>query len=499
MRGENLPVIFGLKLRKLREAKGLGLKEMSELSGMSISYLNEIEKGKKYPKADKILQLSNVLEVAYDDMVSLKLGGELDALGAFLDSPLIQALPLQMIGLAPRDVIELLSKAPKEVSVLIRTLVEIAGSYDMHVEHFFYAMLRSYQETHRNYFEEIEDAVSELLIKKGWGAPVSLQSLKDVLEKEYGIAIDEKVLGENPELSGFRSVWIEGPPERLLINPRLSERQKAFQLGREIGYRELGLKARGTTSSRAEVESFEQVLNDFKASYYSGALLINRAMLIDDLKKFFSKKRWDPQDFVEIMYGYRVTPEMFLYRLTQIIPTHFGLEHLHFHRVNHHLEGDTFHVNKQLNLAGPGAPMVFGEQEHVCRRWVAMNILRTLARNPQPESGIQPLAAAQRCRFMPEQEEYFLFSLARPLSLTPGTNTSVTLGVLSDEAFRETVKFHDDPALKLTEVHGTCERCPLEPDLCGQRVAPPEIHQSMAALEERDKRLVELLERLQGK
>ncbi|HLE37940.1 MAG TPA: helix-turn-helix transcriptional regulator, partial [Candidatus Acidoferrales bacterium] len=55
MRGENVAVIFGLKLHHLREAKGYGLKELSEKVGLSPSYLNEIEKGKKYPKADKIL------------------------------------------------------------------------------------------------------------------------------------------------------------------------------------------------------------------------------------------------------------------------------------------------------------------------------------------------------------------------------------------------------------------------------------------------------------
>ncbi|MEE8433622.1 MAG: helix-turn-helix transcriptional regulator, partial [bacterium] len=57
MKGENIPVIFGLKLRQLREVRGLGLKELSKLAHISPSYMTEIEKGKKYPKADKIMQL----------------------------------------------------------------------------------------------------------------------------------------------------------------------------------------------------------------------------------------------------------------------------------------------------------------------------------------------------------------------------------------------------------------------------------------------------------
>lgn len=40
---------------KLRQAGGLGPDEMARLSYMSVRYLNKVEKGKTYPKGDKIL------------------------------------------------------------------------------------------------------------------------------------------------------------------------------------------------------------------------------------------------------------------------------------------------------------------------------------------------------------------------------------------------------------------------------------------------------------
>ena len=49
----NLQYIIGIKLRNFRQEKGLGLKQLSSLTGLSTSYINEIEKGKKYPKAEK--------------------------------------------------------------------------------------------------------------------------------------------------------------------------------------------------------------------------------------------------------------------------------------------------------------------------------------------------------------------------------------------------------------------------------------------------------------
>ncbi len=58
MEEEYLRLIFGLKLKQIRTEKNLSLFGLSKISGLSKSYLNEIEKGKKYPKPDKILILS---------------------------------------------------------------------------------------------------------------------------------------------------------------------------------------------------------------------------------------------------------------------------------------------------------------------------------------------------------------------------------------------------------------------------------------------------------
>ncbi|HKI97974.1 MAG TPA: XRE family transcriptional regulator [bacterium] len=501
MRGENVPVIFGLKLRQLREERGLGLKELSTLAGMSPSYVNEIEKGKKYPKADKILQLAAALHVSYDELVSLKLSKELNPLEVVLESPIVQALPLQIFGLAPRDIVDLISRAPQEAGALIRTLVEIARSYDMQVEHFFYAMLRSYQETHDNFFEDIEQAVDAFRARHDWSEapPVSLERLRTVLEGEMGVAVDRTRLGEFPELNGFRSVWVQGPPPRLLLNPHLTERQQAFQIGREIGYRDLGLKARGITSSRAAVESFEQVLNDFKASYYAGALLIPRQELERNLAALFAGERWDGAAFLAMMARYEVTPEMFLYRLTQIIPRRFGIKGLHFLRINHDTVADRFRVTKQLNMSGLLIPAEIGLHEHYCRRWNAMRVLSELAVHQSRGRQDAPLVAAQREHFLSSGDRFFVLTLARPLALTPGTNTSVTLGFRVDARFRNTVRFWNDPAVPEDDVGETCERCSLGPDQCDLRAAQPTFYEQRQATVHRNETLKALLAQPAGR
>jgi hypothetical protein len=500
MRGENLPIIFGLKLRQFREAKGYGLKELSERVGLSPSYLNEIENGKKYPKADKILHLSEALEVPYDDLVSVKLSEHYRPLEAFLDSPIIQALPLKLIGLSPRDVIELVTRAPQEVGALLNTLAEIANSYGMHVEHFFHAMLRSYQETHDNYFDEIEVAAAGFRKAHRWksGTPVPLEALAKVLGEQFGVLIDETSLERHPELAGFRSVWVEGAPEQLLMNPRLSERQKAFQIAREIGYRDLKLKDRGITSSRAEVHSFEQVLNDFKASYYAGALLIDREALVHDLKALFGRAHWDGDAFLAIMQRFGVTPEMFLYRITQLAPKEFGLRHQHFVRVTHDPAGGSFHVTKQFNMAGLFMPTGTEWNEHYCRRWLPVSLLGDLAAQQKQGAGKGPVMAAQRAHFVNGQRDYFLISLARPLTLSPGTNASVTLGFLMDEDFRKVVRFAEDRAVPQAQVNETCQRCGLSLQECAVRAAPRSSFDHKLALEARNRALEKLLAEAKG-
>ena len=49
MEQDYIKLIFGLKLKQIRTDKGLSLFGLSKLSGLSKSYLNEIEKGKTTP------------------------------------------------------------------------------------------------------------------------------------------------------------------------------------------------------------------------------------------------------------------------------------------------------------------------------------------------------------------------------------------------------------------------------------------------------------------
>ena len=82
---DTVKLIFGLKVHYLRQQQGLSYQQLSEITGLAISYLHNIEKGKKYPKADKIITDMGVLygEEARKDLARLQ--AAVDALDAHRD------------------------------------------------------------------------------------------------------------------------------------------------------------------------------------------------------------------------------------------------------------------------------------------------------------------------------------------------------------------------------------------------------------------------------
>jgi hypothetical protein len=242
------------------------------------------------------------------------------------------------------------------------------------------------------------------------------------------------------------------------------------------------------------VESFEQVLNNFKASYFSGALFINRECLREDLAGFFRSEQWEGQRFLAIMQRYAATPEMFLYRLSQLVPKLFALPEMFYLRFNNEAGSDVFRLTKELNMTKMRVPHGIGLNEHYCRRWLSVDLLKQLAAKQQRGEHPGALVAAQRSHFIESDAEFFVITLARPLALTAGTNSSISLGFLINDAFKNTVRFWNDPAIPRVEVNETCERCGLSEAQCRDRVAPPVIYRREKNQQTREKVLQQLMQ-----
>jgi transcriptional regulator with XRE-family HTH domain len=494
-------IIFGMKVRQARLEAGLTLTDLARLTEMSPSYLTEIEKGRKYPRADKIVKMAEALGKGYDDLVSIKLAPSLRYLESALSSTTIRRFPFEEFGLEPADVLQLMTREPDRASALLHAVLEIARRYDLKEEDFIRAALRSYQEIHENYFPDLEEAAQTFTADFGpaHGFPdgrPSLAVLERLLREVYGYEIDDKAIPATAELAGLRSVLLPGARPVLLINGRLYTRQIRFILAREIGYHFLGLKERSLTSTPERVESFQQLLNDMRAAYFAGALLMPRAQLLADIEDFFSLPAWDPEPFSALLATYDVTPEMLLYRFSELVPEFFGIK-LHFLRFHHAAGSNDYPLIRQLNMNQLLVPSGIGLEEHHCRRWLSIGLLQTATGSDGRPAEPLPVGV-QLSEFLSTQERFLCIGFGRRMVLSPGVASSVIVGFRVDADLRQTIRFLDDPAIPHVIINETCERCPLTPDQCHLRGAPPHILEARREQMARKLALSQLQRRMAG-
>lgn len=470
VKSANTRIIFGLKVRQLRTARGLSFADLSVASGLSVSYLNEIEKGKKYPKDEKIQALAKALQVPMQELVSMELQAGLAPVGDLLRSNFLNELPLELFGIDLAKVIEIIANAPKRVGAFISTLVELSRNYSLREENFYFGALRSYLEMHNNYFEEIEAAVRRFM--EAFQIPPSpsipLKRLEAILREEFGYTVLENGLEDYPELSELRAVFLPNK-KQLLLNGSLTDRQRAFQFGKELGFAYLKLKERAFTSSILKINSFEEVLSHFKAGYFSAALLIQRDFFVPDMQRFFQQPGWQPQQLLDLLDKYKASPEMLMQRMTNLMPEDMDMSRLFLLRFIHSPKDGHFRIDKELHLQQQHQPHGNGIFEHYCRRWIAISSLQDLQEN-EPGTIV---ARAQVSRFHGTQDQYLSITLARAGYPTPEKNVSVTLGVLLDQKTRAYIQFLNDPAIQTRVVNKTCERCSIMD--CAERVAEPTI------------------------
>ena len=468
----NIKLIFGLKLKQLRQDKNLSLSELADKTGLSVSYLNEIESGKKYPKADKIAVLSDVLNVSYDKLVSLKLSRNLAPIGELLDSKVLEQLPLDHYGIDINKLVVLMANAPMQLSALVATLVEMAKSSELSQNNFSRTALRTYKELNENYFEDLEKAVQKLVseIKFANTPPVTYSTLKKVISEHFGIVVDEKLLNNYSDLSEIRAIYVPGNTNKLVINKNLNDSQKTFILGKEIAYQYLQITDRSNLYSAVRVDSFDQLLNNLRASYFATSLMLKQDKVLTDLRQFFRMKKWDNKKLLGLIEKYNATPEIFLQRFTNLASRFLNLNSYFFLRFKN-IDGiDKYHLTKELRLNTHENPGGYQSTEHYCRRWISIAVLKKLEIGKKAMSD-KSIAGAQISEFYDSGDQYFSISISRRDSLTRENSTSVTVGFLVNDDFRKKVKFWNDKNVPIKIVNNTCERCSIKD--CVERVALP--------------------------
>ncbi|TYP77289.1 helix-turn-helix domain-containing protein [Aquimarina intermedia] len=464
---EYIRLIFGLKIKQIRNEKELSLFGLSKLSGLSKSYLNEIEKGKKYPKTDKIIRLAETLEVPYDSLVSLKLDKNLAPIGEILQSGILDEIPLELFGIQQSDLIDIIANAPSKVNAFISTIIEIAQHYNLSREGFYLASLRSYQEAHNNFFKELEEKAIRCAnsYQLGLNGTINSAELDEILTEEYGYTIITDAIPDQEELENLRCVFVP-KTKTLLLSGRVDESQKTFIYAKELGYQYLEIKERPYTFSWIKYDNFEEVLHNFYASYFAGVLILPRVHLKNQLKTVFSKKKFSAVDFHKVMHQYNASPESFYQRLTNILPKDFGMQNVFFLRFTHKLGANKFNLVKELHITHQQQPRANEINEHYCRRWMAIKTLQRTAKENIPYA-----FDIQISDYEDTGQKYLVFTSATKDPFRKEFYRSIGIGFLISPALEKKIAFVNDAKIATVKVGVTCETCSIQD--CEVRMAPP--------------------------
>lgn len=466
MEEDYIKLIFGLKLKQIRTDKNLSLFGLSKLSGLSKSYLNEIENGKKYPKPDKIVTLSEKLDVPYDQMVSLKLDKNLAPIGEILQSKILKEIPLELFGIKESNLIDIVANAPAKVNAFISTIIEIAKHYNFSRESFYLASVRSFQEANNNYFEDLEQSV--LKFAKAYqidlDKKITSNDLVDILIEEYGYSIQANELSKYEALGNLRSVFIP-KTKTLLLTDDIDEAQRTFIFAKELAYNFLETKDRLYTFPWIKFDTFDQVLNNFYASYFAGALIIPSAKIKAQLNEIFDKDTFDTALFFEAIDAFNASPESFYQRLTNILPKAFNIQNLFFLRFTHQAKSDKFYLKKELHLTHQHSPRANEINEHYCRRWVSLKVLKDISKSKKTHE-----FDLQISNYENDGAKYLVLSSATKDPFKENHYRSISIGLLINKQLQRKLNFLEDPKIEIKNVGVTCERCAIKD--CKLRKSP---------------------------
>jgi len=471
-----IKLVLGLKLKQLRLEKNLSLTQLAEKSGLSISYLNEIESGKKYPKSDKIAIIAQTLDVSYDKLVSLKLSKQLAPIGELFESNILEQLPLDHYGIDIRKFVALMSNASLQLSALVATILEMAKSSEMSENNFSRTALRAYKEFNDNYFEELENEV-DIFVEENKiddTPPLQFNKLAKILTEKYLYTIDESSLNQYPDLAHFRGFVKNGKSNTLFLNNKISDSQKAFIVAKELAYNHLDYKDRSYSHSNLRLENFDHLLNNYKSSYFATALIMKKEFILNDLRSFFALPKWDENYLIELIEKYNASPEMLFQRISNLSPKFLGLNKFFFLRFNAKEKNTSYQLSKEVRLNIRRNPGGFQSQEHYCRRWISVKVLNKLIEEQSNEiSGKNITSGILHSKFFNSNDEFLTISIAKRSQFIPDEYYSVTIGFQFDDDLKQKIAFWNDDVIPFQTVNDTCEMCKIAD--CAERTAPPSV------------------------
>jgi predicted transcriptional regulator/DNA-binding XRE family transcriptional regulator len=348
-------LVFGQRLRHLRTARGLTLRELGDRVGRQPPYLSRLENGKREPALTLIGALAQALDVtpgALLDPTPPTRRAELEvALERAQDDPVYQRLglpPFPMSRKISDDVLEhviALYRGLRSARSVRAQTPEEARKHN--------AELRAMMRERDNYFADIEATARAALDAVSYAGDGHLTArIIDDLASHFGFEVISV-----PHLPSALRSLADLKHGRLFVHER--ERVGTL-LSRSIVVQSLGHFALG----HGEPTSFGEFLQQrVEANYFAGALLIPETAAVDYLRRAKDARDLCIEDLAEHFF---VSYEMAAHRFTNLATEHLGIS-THFLRSDD--EGVIWKAYENNGVPFPSDPDGAIEGQRVCRRW----------------------------------------------------------------------------------------------------------------------------------
>jgi len=358
---------FGTKLRALRRQAGLTQAGLAERLGISTSYVNLLESGRRPVTAELLLNLARTLDV---DLRSLSTGPDAqllsDAMEVFGDG-VLDDHPLT--GAEVRELVETMPSAARAVVHLHRSYVAARSALEalqarllddpelLHdVRGVDRARLSSeqvtdYMQRRSNHFPALEAAAERVWSEGGLEASDLYGGLRTYLARRHDLRV--RVLPVR-EMGGAVVRFV---PDRhtLELSEALPRGSRNFQLAVRVGLLECRETIAALVDDAPELTSDEAraLARVALANYFAGALL----MPYDAFLRAAEQERYD----IEILgHRFDVEWEQTCHRLTTLRRP--GAEGVAFYFVRVDMAGN---ISKRLSAAGVQIPRFSG----LCALW----------------------------------------------------------------------------------------------------------------------------------
>ena len=351
---------IGPKIKAFRRQIGMQANKLAQQIGISPSYLNLIESGKRKIDGDLLLKVCEVLKIDLSDLTNKSDLNLISNLSELLGDDLFDDLDI----LGP-EVQDLVNTNPKIAKALIKlgdnykqkdqdivTRVEnISGKIiDGRKASFPGEVVSDFLQENKNYFPKLEKFANEIFTRIQLNNRATYMSLCNFLKTEYGVTVKD-VLPEDGK--PFSKIYLQN--------------QKELQLSDYVALETKKLYAAAQIAQEGAMEEIEYYLSKFKFPSEESKKLTKVALLnycgaaiLMPYKLFHQECMKQKYDLELLQNTFACTFEQIAHRVTCLQDPKLPGIPFHFLRVD--VAGN---ISKRFSLSGIEIPRYGG----ACPRW----------------------------------------------------------------------------------------------------------------------------------